>query len=59
MESDPMCTQPASYYIPFFKNDMGPDYDDYNTNFHEARPGHHLQVRSSKNNALHFLKTFL
>ena len=44
MERDPLCTEPASYYIPFFKNDMGPDYNDYNTNFHEARPGHHLQV---------------
>jgi len=45
MESDELCEEPASYFIPFFKNNMGPKYEDYNTNFHEARPGHHLQIQ--------------
>lgn len=44
LESDEDCSEPASYFIPFFKNEMGPKYEDLNTNFHEARPGHHLQV---------------
>ena len=46
LESDPDCDEPAEYFLPFFKNKMGPSYDDYNTNFHEARPGHHLQVNN-------------
>ena len=46
MWSDKNCTRPAKYFVPFFKNRLGPTYDDYNTNFHEARPGHHLQVRT-------------
>jgi len=45
LESDEDCTEPASYFIPFFKDRMGPTYEDYNTNFHEARPGHHLQIQ--------------
>lgn len=45
LESDPQCSEPASYFLPFFKDDMGPKYEDYNTNFHEARPGHHLQIQ--------------
>ncbi|XP_066927673.1 uncharacterized protein [Clytia hemisphaerica] len=45
LESDPDCDEPAEYFLPFFKNKMGPSFDDYNTNFHEARPGHHLQIQ--------------
>ena len=44
LESDERCTEPASYFVPFFKAKMGPKYEDFSTNFHEARPGHHLQV---------------
>ena len=47
LESDATCEEPANYYIPFFKDNMGPKYEDYNTNYHEARPGHHLQVKSN------------
>ena len=48
LESDEKCTLPASYFIPFFKERLGPSYEEYNTNFHEARPGHHLQVSIGK-----------
>lgn len=45
LESDEKCTLPASYFVPFFKAKMGPKYEDFSTNFHEARPGHHLQIQ--------------
>ncbi|XP_065652112.1 uncharacterized protein LOC100210725 isoform X2 [Hydra vulgaris] len=45
LESDPDCIEPANYFVPFFKAEMGPSYEDYNTNFHESRPGHHLQIQ--------------
>lgn len=45
LESDERCTNPASYFVPFFKAKMGPKYEDFSTNFHEARPGHHLQIQ--------------
>lgn len=45
LESDERCTEPASYFVPFFKAKMGPKYEDFSTNFHEARPGHHLQIQ--------------
>ena len=42
--SDPNCTQPSFYNIPFFLEDLGPKFSEYSVNAHEARPGHHTQV---------------
>ena len=45
LNADTKCTYNAKYYIPFFLKDMGPKFSEYSVNAHEARPGHHTQVR--------------
>ena len=44
LPSDFNCTRPGYYYIPFFRKNVGPKYEEYTTNAHEARPGYHTQV---------------
>lgn len=41
---DKDCTSNAQYYIPFFSGRPGPKYEEWSTNAHEGRPGHHTQV---------------
>ena len=43
--SDSMCTKPAHYNIPFFLDRLGPRFSEWSINAHEARPGHHIQVK--------------
>ena len=43
--SDKNCTEPAKYRLPFYLKDMGPRYNAISVAAHEARPGHHTQVR--------------
>ena len=43
--SDKNCTKPARYRLPFYLKDMGPRYNAISVGAHEARPGHHTQVR--------------
>ena len=43
-ESDANCTQPSSYYVPFFPKNLGPKYEEFSVTAHEARPGHHTEV---------------
>ena len=42
--SDPMCSKPAFYNIPFFMERLGPKFSEWSINSHEARPGHQIQV---------------
>lgn len=44
INSDPNCTRPCSYNVPFFLTNMGPSFSEWSVNAHEARPGHHTQV---------------
>ena len=46
--SDPMCLEPAHYNIPFWLDRLGPKFSEWSINSHEARPGHHIQVLSSR-----------
>ena len=39
------CSTNAIYNIPFFLKNLGPKFSEYSVNAHEARPGHHTQVR--------------
>lgn len=41
--SDKTCSSPATNYLPFFMDKPGPIYEEWSTNAHEARPGHHYQ----------------
>lgn len=43
--SDKDCTTTAKYRLPFYLKDMGPRYNAISVGAHEARPGHHTQVR--------------
>lgn len=45
VSSDEMCSESCKYMVPFFLDNMGPVYSEVSTNAHEARPGHHTQVR--------------
>ena len=47
VSSDTSCSSPATYYLPFFMDKPGPAYEEWTTNAHEARPGHHYQVLSN------------
>ena len=38
------CKENAKYNIPFFVERPGPKYEEWSTNAHEGRPGHHTQV---------------
>ena len=42
--SDVDCTRSAKYNIPFFLDNLGPKFQEWSVNAHEARPGHHTQV---------------
>lgn len=42
--SDANCTKSAKYKLPFFKKNLGPEYEEWSVNVHEGRPGHHTQV---------------
>ena len=44
--SDKACSRNAKYFIPFFLERPGPRYMQWSINAHEARPGHHTQVRT-------------
>lgn len=44
--SDKHCTGTAKYRLPFYLKDMGPKYNAISVGAHEARPGHHTQVRN-------------
>ena len=39
------CSRTAKYRIPFFLVRPGPKYEEWSVNAHEARPGHHTQVK--------------
>ncbi|XP_031564576.1 uncharacterized protein LOC116299978 [Actinia tenebrosa] len=52
--SDPNCTRPCSYNVPFFLTNMGPSFSEWSVNAHEARPGHHTQGQGYQE---HFLDT--
>lgn len=45
--SDRACSRTSKYRIPFFLERPGPRYMQWSVNAHEARPGHHTQVRGS------------
>lgn len=47
--SDPQCSRNAIYNIPFFLENLGPRFSEWSVNAHEARPGHHTQVRNADN----------
>ena len=38
------CKKNAHYNVPFFSGRPGPKYEEWSTNSHEGRPGHHTQV---------------
>lgn len=44
LPADALCTKPASYRLPFWKQRPGPSWEEWGVNSHEARPGHHTQV---------------
>ena len=44
-QSDAKCSRVASYNVPFFLARPGPKYESVSLAAHEARPGHHTQVR--------------
>ena len=46
--SDPTCSKPAYYNIPFFMDKMGPKSSEWSISAHEVRPGHHLEVNTGK-----------
>ena len=54
-DSDKNCTAGSVYNIPFFLKDVGPKFSEYSINAHEARPGHHTQVRCYE----HFVLTII
>ena len=39
------CSRNSYYNIPFFLNRPGPKYSEWSVNAHEARAGHHTQVK--------------
>ena len=41
------CSTNSYYNIPFFLDRPGPKYEEWSVNAHEARPGHHTQVKPS------------
>lgn len=43
-ESDPQCSRPSVYSIPFFLQRPGPKNEEWTINAHEASPGHYTQV---------------
>ena len=45
-QSDQKCSKVASFNMPFFLARPGPKYEAVSLAAHEARPGHHTQVRS-------------
>ena len=42
------CKKNARYNVPFFSAKPGPKYEEWSTNAHEGRPGHHTQVSVAK-----------
>jgi len=50
MQSDYLCSDTANYNIPFWTDNLGPKWQEYDTNVHEAVPGHHLQVQGATEN---------
>lgn len=53
--SDRACTKNAKYFIPFFLERPGPRYMQWSVNAHEARPGHHTQVRNLERAVVDYL----
>jgi len=47
-ESDPQCSRPSIYSIPFFLQRPGPKNEEWTINAHEASPGHYTQVGLSE-----------
>ena len=43
--TDAACSSTCIYNIPFFLKNLGPKFSEFSVNAHEARPGHHTQVR--------------
>ena len=43
--SNSECSSNSRFNVPFFLNNLGPIYSEFSVNAHEARPGHHTQVR--------------
>ena len=41
------CKKNARYNVPFFSARPGPKYEEWSTNAHEGRPGHHTQVSAN------------
>lgn len=44
-EAGAQCKKNARYNVPFFSARPGPKYEEWSTNAHEGRPGHHTQVQ--------------
>lgn len=42
------CKKNARYNVGFFSARPGPKYEEWSTNAHEGRPGHHTQVSVAK-----------
>ena len=42
------CSRNSYYRIPFFMSRPGPKYGEWSVNAHEARPGHHTQVKDEE-----------
>ena len=42
------CSRNSYYNIPFFLDRPGPKYEEWSVNAHEARPGHHTQVKQER-----------
>merc|ERR1719150_2263530 len=49
-DADYSCKGPGTYYIPFWKNPIGPIYSGVTVAVHEGRPGHHTQVQGFNEN---------
>ena len=47
-EAGAQCKKNARYNVPFFSARPGPKYEEWSTNAHEGRPGHHTQVSVAK-----------
>ena len=45
VQSDPSCSRPTTYYLPFFLENYGPKFSEWTVTAHETWPGHHTQVQ--------------
>ena len=45
--SDADCTKSAKYNVPFFKDNLGPKFEEYGACSNLLRPGQHTQVKNT------------